>query len=81
MADAQSVASGALFAASLLAGLMSLRLSAEGIRELQSGGKYEDIRAFVWVKWLNWGAAALLFAAYLLLAFQLGESTIREVQR
>lgn len=73
--------SGGLFAGSLLAGLMSQRLSADGIREMQSGSQYDDVGVFNWVKWLNWGAAVLMFAAYIFLALQLGESSIREVQR
>lgn len=85
LTDAESwdllVWSGFLFAVSLLAGLASIRLSADGIRRQASGENYEDVKQYTLTKFLNWLAAVLLTAAYLTLVFHLGDATIRDSQR
>ncbi|HEX6219597.1 MAG TPA: hypothetical protein VF115_00740 [Acidimicrobiia bacterium] len=64
------VGSGSMFAASLVAGLLSLRLSADGHRVLSESEnkRVGDLWQFQWVTVLNWVAFVTLSAAFILLA-------------
>lgn len=61
---------GGLFAASLVAGLLSLRLSADGLRELAEHPERDatDIKQFDAVTAFNWVAFLTLSAAFVMLA-------------
>lgn len=72
---------GVLFAGSLLAGLISIRLSADGLHRQASGTPYEEVTQYKTTKYLNWVAAVLLTTAYILLIAHLGDASIRDSQR
>ena len=62
------VAGGFGFALSLAAGLLSLRLSSIGLKDLAEGTEYDDIEQFKWVRHLNWAAFAFITLAFVSLA-------------
>lgn len=71
------IGSGIGFALSLVFSLLSIRLSADGLRVLGSGRKdYINIAQFKWVRLLNWVSLLAISAAFLLLAFHLFDATI-----
>ena len=67
---ANLVVSGFLFAGSLVTALLSLRLSADGLRVQaeKPNMKSDDIKQFRWVTRLNWLAFVTLSAAFVMLA-------------
>ena len=68
---------GGLFAGSLVAGLLSLRLSADGLRkQAENPDADTDISEFKWVTRLNWVAFATLSAAFVMLAVFVGVDAI-----
>ena len=69
------VVSGFLFAGSLMTGLLSLRLSADGLRE-QAENPNADIKQFGWVTRLNWLVFVTLSVAFLMLAVFVGVDAI-----
>jgi hypothetical protein len=73
------IGSGLAFAMSLVLSLLSIRMSADGLRVLGSGRKeYGDVRQFRYVRLLNWLAFVAISAAFLLLAFHLFSATVLE---
>ena len=64
------IVAGGLFSASLVAGLLSLRLSADGLRRKAEDKTLwvPDMWQFKWVRGLNWFAAGALSAAFAMLA-------------
>lgn len=75
------IGSGIGFAAALTFSLLSIRLSADGLRALSSGTLYQDAWQFKWVRVLNWLAFVALSLAFILLALHLFDATIREETR
>jgi small-conductance mechanosensitive channel len=74
------IASGIAFALAMGCALLSIRLSADALRQVSSGKKrYEDLKAWKWVRGLNWAAFVLVFAGYLLLSLHLFDATVRTV--
>jgi hypothetical protein len=80
------VVAGFLFAASLVGGLLSLRLSADGLRRLAEAQEDEeaekrsldaaDMWQFKWVTGLNWVAFLTLSGAFVMVAVFLGRDAI-----
>ena len=74
LVEAQSldwlIRSGFAFAGALGAGLLSLRLSADGLRKMSEDPslKVEDMRQFDLVTFFNWVAFVALTAAFVMLA-------------
>ena len=75
---ANLVVSGFLFAGSLVTALLSLRLSADGLRVQaeKPNMKSDDIKQFRWVTRLNWLAFVTLSAAFVMLAVFVGVDAI-----
>ena len=74
---ANLVWAGGLFAGSLAAGLLSLRLSADGLRKKAENPHADsDPSEFKWVTRLNWVAFATLSAAFVMLAVFVGVDAI-----
>ena len=83
---ANLVWAGVLFSAALFAGLLSLRLSADGLRRLAEAYVNEetgrpaldtdDVWQFKWVTGLNWVAFVTLSAAFGMLAVFVGFDAI-----
>ena len=75
---ANLVVSGFLFAGSLVTALLSLRLSADGLRVQaeKPNMKSNDIKQFRWVTRLNWLAFVTLSAAFVMLAVFVGVDAI-----
>jgi hypothetical protein len=76
------IGSGVAFALSLVFSLLSIRLSADGLRVLGSGRKeYARIVQFKAVRLLNWLALGAISTAFLLLAFHLVQATVLKETR
>jgi membrane-associated protease RseP (regulator of RpoE activity) len=75
------IGSGLGFSLALTFSLLSIRLSADGLRALASGREYEQTWQFGWVRVLNWLAFFALSLAFMALAIHLFDATIREVAR
>lgn len=71
--------SGILFAASLVTGLLSLRVSADGLRELAEHPERDatDVWRFKAVMIFNWVAFLMLSAAFVMLAVFVGVDAIQ----
>lgn len=72
------VAAGVLFSGSLVAGLFSLRLSADGLKRLSEDRSLttRNVWQFKCVTWLNWLAFLTLSAAFVMLAVFVGLDAI-----
>ena len=72
---------GGLFAGSLTFGLLSLRLSADGLRKLSENAnlKTDNVGQFTAVSILNWLAIGALVSAFIMLAVFVGTDAMPKV--
>jgi hypothetical protein len=71
------IGAGIFFALSLACSLLSIRLSADALRDIASERKtYKDTKGtFKFVRALNWGAFILVSVAFILLSLHLFDAT------
>lgn len=72
------ILAGGLFSGSLAAGLLSLRLSADGLKRMSENDSLttKDVPQFTWVAGLNWVAFITLSLAFVMLAVFVGFDAI-----
>jgi uncharacterized membrane protein YdcZ (DUF606 family) len=72
------ILAGGLFSGSLVAGLLSLRLSADGLKRMSEDDSLttKDVPQFTWVTGLNWVAFITLSLAFVMLAVFVGFDAI-----